>query len=151
MDHFLRSQSFHLALFALPLFKGSGGRFHFLLFDACRVPVSHSGLSVSEHQKIKTAALLEGSISSNSRRDSVTRKLFSHVGLAFSRQNSQYTKKKKNSVILWSNLLPLGWSISQTPGKVNLFLMRSTDGGSQITFKVCLSFRHPDSQVLPCV
>lgn len=77
-----------LALCPLPLIKGSCGSFHFLLFDACWVPVSHSGLSVSEHQKIKMVVPLEGSISisSNSRRGSVTQKFFSYKRLVF--QNS---------------------------------------------------------------
>lgn len=67
-----------MALFSLLLFKGSCGSFPFFLFDAHWVPVSHSGLSVSEHQKIKMVALLEGSISTstNSQRGLVTRELF---------------------------------------------------------------------------
>lgn len=82
---FVKPQALYLALFSLVLFKGSCGSFHFLLFDAHWIPVSHSGLSVSEHQKIKMVALLEGSIStsSNSQRGSVTRELFPHIELGF--------------------------------------------------------------------
>lgn len=77
--------SFLPALYPLPLVKGSCGSFHFLLFDAGWVPVSHSVLSISEHQKIKMVVPLEGSISisSNSRRGSVTQKLFSYKRLVF--------------------------------------------------------------------
>lgn len=60
---FMKPQASCLALVSLPLFWGSCGGSHFLQSDACWVPVSHSGLSVSEPQKIKMVALLEGSIS----------------------------------------------------------------------------------------
>lgn len=83
-------QAPYLALFSLPLFKRSCGSFHFLLFDARWVPVSHCGLSVSEHEETEMVALLEGSIStsSNSQEGSVTKETFLPVEMFLSRQNS---------------------------------------------------------------
>lgn len=97
---FMTPRASYLALGSLPLFKGSCGSFHFLLFDAHWVPISHSGLSVSEHQKMKMMALLEGSISTstNSQRGLVTRKLFFNVELVFQGETLNLLEKKN----LWS-------------------------------------------------